>query len=489
MMEKIINKYKNLPVMVRASFWFLICSFLQKGISVITTPIYTRLLSTNEYGYYNVFTSWENIIIVIISLNLSFGVYSRGLVKFEEDRKRFSSSMQGLTFALIVIWLIIYYIFRDFFNNIFGLSTKYVITMFVIIWTTAIFQFWATEQRVDYNYRKLVIITLVASILNPIVSIIFILNFEDKVFGRILGIALVSIGCYLWMFFRQMHSGKEFYSKKYWKHAFEFNIPLIPHYLSQTVLGSSDRIMIEKLVNVTEAGIYGLAYSISLIMTLFNTALLQTISPWIYKKIKTGEIKDISPIAYATLILIAFVNVLLIAFAPEAVRVFAPSSYYNAIWVIPPVAMSVYFMYAYDLFAKFEFYFEKTKLIACATVSVAILNLVLNYIFIKLFGYIAAAYTTLVCYILYATFHYIFMRKVCKKECNNIQPYQTRTLLKITSIFLVFGFALMFLYNYPIIRFIVIIGIFTIAFFKRKDIIGSTKKIISLKKVGVNYGE
>ena len=99
-MEKIINKYKNLPVMVRASFWFLICSFLQKGISVITTPIYTRLLSTNEYGYYNVFTSWENLIIVIISLNLSFGVYSRGLVKFEEDRKRFSSSYARINICI-----------------------------------------------------------------------------------------------------------------------------------------------------------------------------------------------------------------------------------------------------------------------------------------------------------------------------------------------------------------------------------------------------
>ena len=47
---------------------------------------------------------------------------------------------------------------------------------------------------------------------------------------------------------------------------------------------------------------------------------------------------------------------------------FAPESYIDAIWVIPPIAMSVYFMFAYDLFAKFEFYYEKTKLISFATV-------------------------------------------------------------------------------------------------------------------------
>lgn len=56
-MNKWIKKYQGMPVQVKASFWFLICSFLQKGISVLTTPIFTRLLTTVEYGRYNVFNS------------------------------------------------------------------------------------------------------------------------------------------------------------------------------------------------------------------------------------------------------------------------------------------------------------------------------------------------------------------------------------------------------------------------------------------------
>ena len=47
---KIITKYRKCSVQVKASFWFLICAFFQRGISVITTPIFTRLLSTAEYG-------------------------------------------------------------------------------------------------------------------------------------------------------------------------------------------------------------------------------------------------------------------------------------------------------------------------------------------------------------------------------------------------------------------------------------------------------
>ena len=64
-----LEKYHSFPVQVRASFWFLICSFLQRGISTLTTPIFTRLLSTAEYGQFNVFNSWLSILCVFITLN------------------------------------------------------------------------------------------------------------------------------------------------------------------------------------------------------------------------------------------------------------------------------------------------------------------------------------------------------------------------------------------------------------------------------------
>lgn len=69
-MNKALRKYKSLPVQVRASFWFLICSFLQKGIQVISTPIITRLLTTTEFGQYSVFDSWLKILTIFI-LNYS----------------------------------------------------------------------------------------------------------------------------------------------------------------------------------------------------------------------------------------------------------------------------------------------------------------------------------------------------------------------------------------------------------------------------------
>lgn len=480
--NKAANKYKTLPVQVRASFWFLICSFLQKGISMITTPIFTRIMSTGDYGQYGVFNSWYNIVTIIVALGLTGGVHTQGLVKYDKEKSLFSSSLQGLTTTLVIIWAFIYLFLHDFWNSLFSLTSIQMLLMFIIIWTTAVFGFWANEQRVNYSYRALVIVTISVSILKPVLEIILVLNSEDKATARIIGWATADIIAFGWMFVSQYKRGKVYFSKRFWLYALSFNLPLVPHYLSQTVLNSADRIMIQRMIGESEAGIYNLAYSLSLIMTLFNTALMQTLSPWIYQKIKARKEKEIAPIAYITLAMISVINLLLILLAPEAVAIFAPKEYYEAIWVIPPVAMSVYFMYAYDLFAKFAFYYEKTKAIMTASVLGALLNVVLNYIFIKQYGYIAAGYTTLVCFIVYAVAHYIFMKKVCRDCCEGIYPYDTRRILLITVPFLIAGFVFMATYNYPLVRYGLVGVAVIVAVVMRKKIISVAKNIMSLKK-------
>lgn len=481
-MKKYLEIYKDLPVQMKASIWFLIASFLQKGISTITTPIFTRILTTSEYGQYSVFSSWMAIITPIVSLNLFSGVYSQGVVKFESDRKRFSSSLQGLTLTMIVIWTVIYMICPDFWNNIFSLSTMEMLAMLILIWLSAVYSFWSMNQRIDFKYKGLVFVTLLASILQPVISIVFILHSENKVLARIFGMIVVQLFLYSWMFLSMMMSGKEFFSKKYWMYALKFNIPLLPHYLSMNILSSSDRIMIGKMCDTSSVGIYNLAYSVSLIMTIFNTALLQTIEPWIYRKLKDKRVYDIERVAYPSFIIIAAVNILLIMFAPEVITIFAPKQYKEAIWVIPSVTLSVFFTFLYTFFATFEFYYEKTNYIAGATVGGAMLNIVLNYIFIKRFGFIAAGYTTLFSYILFAVLHYYFMRKICKQYLNNIKPYNLKLIIGISIGSLGAGFLIMITYTNIILRYMLIIITFLILFVKRKKLIEIAKMLLDIRK-------
>lgn len=469
--QNIISKYKSLSIQVKASLWFVICSILQKGISVLTTPIFTRLLTPSEYGNYNVFNSWLGILTPIISLNLCAGVYSQALVKFDEDRPRLSSSLQGLTIILLSFWTIVYFLNRNFWNSLLSLSTLQVLFMLGLIWTSSVFGFWSCSQRVAYKYKVLIIVTLIVAILKPLFGILFVIKADDKVMARIFAIFIVELMCYFWMFIYQTWKGKVLFSFKYWSYAIKFNLPLVPHYLSQTILNDADRIMIKNMVGESFAGIYSLAYSLAILMLLINTAFMNVLSPWIYTKIKEKQLNNVGKIGYACLLIIALANLLLIIFAPELVMLFAPSEYYDAIWIIPPVAMSSFFVFLYDLFAKFEFYFEKTKFIMAASVFGAILNVILNYLFINIFGYMAAGYTTLICMIVYSIGHYCFMRIICNKYLDGIKVYNSKLIFMISFIFCSIGFLFMAFYNHLLIRMFFLIMCFIVFLVLRKKIV------------------
>ena len=413
-------------------------------------------MKPSEYGEFSVFNSWLSIAMIVVGLSLTGGIHTQGLIKFDDDKDAFTSSLQGLSTSLVFIWIIISLTFHSFICKILSLSFLQLIELLILVWTAYLFNFWANEKRVNYSYKTLIGLVAFASILEPTLEIISVIFCADKVNARITSWVFADVIVYSWIFIYIQKKGKVYYSKKYWRYAIRFCLPLVPHYLSTVILNSSDRIMIERYVGKSEAGIYNLAYSVSLIMFLFNIAFMQSTAPWMYKKIKQKKENDISIIGYISLILIALLNLMLILVAPEVIKIFAPKEYYAAIWIVPPVAMSVYYMYFYDLFSKFAFYYEKTKVVFIASVSGAVLNILLNYIFIRQYGYIAAGYTTLVCYIVYSIAHYILMKKICNSNCEGRCPYNLKVVFLISIIFTICGFLILVLYNKTLLRYALI---------------------------------
>lgn len=476
-MTQILNRYRNLSEPLKASVWFAICSFMQKGIQFITAPIFTRLLSPDDYGITNVYNSWFQIIIIFASLSLFNGVFNVGMIKFEGNQYKYMACSQGISMVATVVCFFIYIMFHDFWNDIFHLPTALMIIMFVQIFFTPPLQYWSGKQRFDYKYKMLILVTLAMSILGPIISIIAIKSSQYKVFAKIFSGVLVEGIVGIIFFIYIFYKGKSFYIKDYWSFILRFAIPLIPHYLASTVLASSDRIIIDKLCGSSFTGIYSIGYTISLGLTIINTSINNSFIPWTFKKMKNKEYDQISPKSNAVLIIIGLISITLITLTPELVKIIAPIEYYDAIWVIPPVAMSVLFMFMYNLFGNIEFYFEANKFITVASIIVAILNIMLNYLFIPVFGYIAAAYTTLISYILFSGFHYLFMRKLVKSKIGEIKIYNIKFIFMLVIIFMAFSAIIMCLYNYPIVRFLFILFLLLTAILKRDTILNIFKSL------------
>lgn len=173
-------------------------------------------------------------------------------------------------------------------------------------------------------------------------------------------------------------------------------------------------------------------------------------------------------------ILLVFVSALvcgLILVCPELVLLFGSAKYSGAIAVIPPVAASVYFIFLYSILSFPEFYYEKTQFLALASFGAAILNVILNFIFVKKYGFVAAGYTTLICYIIYSIGHYIVGIKILNQNILGASMVNEQVALVVSIGVIIACIVGNFLIPYQFVRYGLIGIIFVILMVNRKQVI------------------
>ena len=477
MINTIKEKWNKIPLTVKVSTSYAICSILQKCLSFITLPLFTRLLTTEQYGQYTIYSSWQGILMIFLTLNLAYGSFQTAMVKFEDRRSEYITSIQGICLLLSLVFLAIYLPFRNLWNQLFELPTLLVLLMVSeIIFTTAT-QLWMERNRFEFKYKSVVAITLLTSILSPILAFILVSSTDEKGYARIVGYAGVNILVGLIIFILNSKRGKKLYNKGFWKYAFGFNIPLIAYYLSQVIFNQSDRIMISHMTGTGEAAMYGVAYNLAMILTFVLNAINGSYVPWMYGKIKKGRGIENKQISIVLIILMGLMILCVIWFAPEIILIMAGKKYEAAIYVVAPVAMSLLLLFYCQLFINVEFYYEEKKMLVYGSVGAAILNIVLNYFLIPLFGFVAAGYTTLASYIVFALSNYYTMRLVLKKRNLPDNMYDYKALLWLFIVFMIVGFVGVALYGNLVVRIIVALFVLVLMILNRNKFIVELKSI------------
>lgn len=480
--KKLLKKYNDIPIVAKATIWFVFCSTLQKCMSLITTPIFTRLMSTEQYGQFTVYNSWVQILTIITTFRLNYSVFNKGMSKYKEDRDSYASTMQIVTFAITAVLFLIYLIFQNFFNNLFELPGFIIMAMFCEMLVFPAVDFWTVRKRYEYIYRPVVARTILMVILNASIGIVAVLMSEEKGYARIMTVIGVNFLFGMSLFVYNLKKAKKVFVWEYAKFAILFNLPLMLHYISQYILDQFDRIMIQKMVGVSAAAIYGVAYNAGLIVKTVTNSIGNALVPWQYDNLDRREFKKIDDALFPIFVIVAVLSLMFSAFAPELIMLLADEKYYEAIYVIPPIAMSVFFSFSYAIFANVEFYYDENRFTMYISMFGAALNIGLNYIFIDMFGYIAAAYTTLFCYIIYCLGHYLYMNYSVKKKLKVDRIFEPMRLLVLSAAMLLGGFLIIFLYDKMVIRYILIGISLIICIWKRKFIIKAIKSVKKSKK-------
>ena len=473
-----ITKYKQMNQAAKATAWYTICNIMQRGISFLVVPIYLRMLTTSEYGRYSVFQSWKEILMIFATLNLHCGVFTKAMVDYPKDRDRYTSCMQTLSTALTMVMLVIYLPASSFWNRRLDMDTITVLMMIAYFIFYPAFLFWSTHQRVIYKYKQMVVVTLFVSILTPVLSIVFLkcTNFREN--AVIWGYLLVQIAAGVFFYVYNYAKGKCIYDKDYWLHALKFNIPLIPHYLSLIALSQIDRIMIKEMCGDDKAGIYSFTVSISATMNIFISAINSAVVPWTYSQLREEKYKSISKVSNGLVIMIGIMTAGVMMIAPEIVGFLGTEEYMEAIWVIPAVTFAIYFTFVYGMFANIEFYYCATQFVTVATSVAAMANVLSNALLIPVFGYIAAGYTTLGCYILLAVMHYIFSRKICREVigCNSV--YDVKSIVLVSGLMTVAMLICIVLYSNTVLRYVTFFVAMVMIVMYRRKMISIIKQIV-----------
>ena len=461
------NTKRSLPKGIKASIAFFIASVVSSGISYLVTPIYTRFLTTEEYGQTSLFMTWLQIFGIIAMFCLSYGVFNNGMSDYKEKRDEYSFSLLILSNIITISFFGLVLCLYPVLSKLLNMELPLIILMFVLCLFQPAYNFWITRQRYEYKYKMLLLWSILIAVLSPLVAVIAMVFAKpgERLYPRIFGAECVLIVFYIGFYvFLGFKNGWKLRTT-YWKQAFLFNLPLIPHYLSVYLLNSSDKIMISYLISDSATAFYSVAHSIAAIAAILWTAINGSLIPYTYEKCKEKKFEDVNKVTLPLISLFALGCVVVILLAPEAVKIMATNSYLEAIYVIPPIVGGVFFQVQYYIYANVIYFYKKPKYVMVGSIVAVVLNIVLNYFCIKRWGYIAAGYTTIVCYATQAIIDYFAMRKVVGMNIYNMKFIVFLSVA--VTITAVFG---SFLYNYINARYAILILIAVLVFYFRDKI-------------------
>lgn len=467
-LKKGLDIYRGMSVQVKASMAFMIVNFMQKGISFLTAPIFTRLLTTEEYGVITIYLSWVDVIGIFAMFGLYNNVYCRGILEFKEDKKNFTFSLLSLANVITLAVFAIVWITNKYVFHFLNVPDILILFMFFSFLFEPAFEFWKTDQRFAYKYKMLCFFMILVMVFAPALSVAGIFLFPgNKVAARIIGANVVTLvlgmGCYISELCKSDRKPKI----AYWKYAVLYNLPLIPYFLSSYVLSSSDRLMIGYFCGEDKAGIYGIAYTMSAVVNIVWNSINATLMPTIYQRCDDGRRSTLSRLIVPIIAGYGGVCILIMLLSPEIIRFLAPSSYGEGMYIIPVIVGGVFYMSIFSIFSNIIYYEKKPKYVMGAGVAAAVTNFILNLIFIPLCGYFAAGYTTLASYLLQVVWSYIAVKRVTGESV-----YDMKKLGVIGLIVLIMSIGSPLLYSYTWIRWGLLIVILAVIWMKRDLLIG-----------------
>lgn len=436
---------------LKAGIWYTISNFLVKGMVFLTTPIFTRLMTSSDVGLYSNISTWITILTIIVTFELASSIsiarfdYNDNLDEYISSNLVLGTIITGLFYSLALV-------FHSYFEAIFNFNFKILNIVFIYLLISPAMQMFQMEKQIHYKHVPIVIISLGSTIIATGCSLAFIFLFDNPLEGRVIGYYAPLIIINLILYVYLMMKGKRI-KVKYWRYGIRVSAPLIIHLLASYLLSASDRLMITHFIGSEATAFYSVAYSCGMLVSLLWSSMNNAWSPWAYQMMESKDFKQLKTKSKYYTFFFLFIVFVFMIIGPDILYIMGGKQYMEAMYVIPVVSVGYVFQFLYSFYVNIEFYSKKQVLISIGTIIATIINILLNIIFIPTFGYIAAAYTTLAGYICLFLIHFLFTKYLKKEDWYNSKFFFLIGAVSLFSIPL-----MCFLYQNQIIRYIFVLA-------------------------------
>ncbi len=460
-----------------AIYWFAI--MISKMIGFLLIPLYTRYLEPADYGVLEMLVLTVDVLSLVLGLQLIHAVarYHDAAETAEEKQRVISTSI-----IIVATLAIFFYVSLSFIADKVSLlifdNTDFTY-LFQTVFITSIFsvitQIPLLYIRIQDRSRLFVVITLTQVLLTVCLTVWMVVFLEMSIFGVLLANAIVSGGVCLVLLYWTMKSVGVRYDAAVAKEMVVYSAPLIPGVIGLFILNSSDRFFLNEMTSLVEVGLYAIGYKFGfLISPLLIGPFLLVWSAKMFEVYRHPERDEVlNKVLTGLGFMLVFFALSLSIFIDEILQVMTPPQYHAAAVVVPIIAFA-YVMNGLARVMATPLYAEKkTGVIGYIHSSAAVICLLLNYIFIQMYGIIGAAVATLL------SFSYVFIAMFVMSQRLSTVRWDWFGIVKLIFISMIFlGFGEVFSFESLLLNLtykIILVAVFILAlvavgFVSKRDI-------------------
>lgn len=458
-------------------------NFATKLLSFFLVPLYTNILTTTEYGTYDLFNTTIGVLIPILTLNIQEAV-----MRFLLDSKYNRKSIATVATKYLLISNI-FVILGLGVNYVFGLSLivkQYSVLFFLMFLSQTISGMVTMYIRGIDRISDLSVSSVFASVTTIVLNITFLAILHWGLIGYFLANIIGPLIQCLYLIYkahiiREINLKKSYLSEE--KEMLNYSKPLIANSIAWWVNNVSDRYIIVFFCGLAENGVYSVASKIPSILNIFQTIFNQA---WTLSAVKDFDAEDKNGFFSNTYKAYNCMMVVVCSAIIVTDKILAKFLYAKDFFIawryVPWLTIAILFGamsgYIGGVFAAVK----DSRIFAKSTVVGAITNVILNFIFTPSMGALGAAIATAISYFEVWAFRYWHSRNYIRIKINLFRDTLSYILLVFQSVVLLINVQDVYVYIFEIFVFIIVIILYC------KDVLMVINKIKkSLVKKGSDY--